>query len=395
MWKMIDNWHYYSYGRERYLDCMGKIFIRNLNSLRQANTIAAVLAGCYSIVPMVVDKNFGKAGMYLATAIIALVLSLFTNYKMQGALVTNRLIYVLTTLYYTNIMLFGLYLGVWANPGQFAVTFMCILICALALLVNPPLFNLCLTLVAMGLFTIVVVINKDPSLWLSDICNLIFAGYISLFLNWQITKLRLGLELSANMLEDERNKYFDQSVIDELTQLRNRRDFMQTFQRYISNYRNTDDWLCIAIADIDYFKNFNDHYGHPKGDDCLRAVGKVFNSLKDNLGVYAARVGGEEFALLWFEKDAAAVDAVVQEVMKLMGEMKMPHEKSKVNPYVSLSIGVYVERCGSPTDMQTLYDSADKALYTAKSNGRNRAVINGAELQQYEILPKETASKKA
>jgi diguanylate cyclase (GGDEF)-like protein len=370
---------------------MGKIFIRNLNSLRQANTIAAVLAGCYSIVPMVVDKNFGKAGMYLATAIIALVLSLFTNYKMQGALVTNRLIYVLTTLYYTNIILFGLYLGIWANPGQFAVTFMCILICALALLVNPPLFNLSLTLAAMGIFIAAAVLFKPSELWLPDICNLVFAGYISLFLNWQITKLRLGLELSANMLEDERNQYFDQSTVDELTKLKNRRDFMQTFQRYMSNYRNTDDWLCIAIADIDYFKNFNDHYGHPKGDDCLRAVGKVFNSLKDNLGVYAARVGGEEFALLWFEKDSTSVGTVVSELMKLMGEMKMPHEKSKVWPYVTLSVGIYVERCGSPTDMQTLYDLADKALYTAKTSGRNRAVINGAELKQYEILPKEAA----
>jgi diguanylate cyclase (GGDEF)-like protein len=394
MWKLINNWRYYSYGRERYLECMSKIFIRNLDSLRQVNTIAAVLAGCYAIVPMVVDKDFIKAGIYLATAIIALALSFFTNYKMQGALVSNRLIYILTTIYYTNIMLFGLYLGVWANPGQFAVTFMCIMICALALLVNPPLFNLFLTLIAMGIYIVTAVIFKEPYLWLPDICNLVFAGFISLFLNWQITKLRLGLELSANMLEDERNQYFDQSTVDELTKLKNRRDFMQTFQRYMSNYRNTDDWLCIAIADIDYFKNFNDHYGHPKGDDCLRAVGKAFNSLKDNLGVYAARVGGEEFALLWFEENATSVDTVVAEIMKLMGEMKMPHEKSKVNPYVSLSIGIYVERCGSPNDMQTLYDLADKALYAAKTSGRNRAVITGAELKQYEITP-EAAAKKA
>jgi diguanylate cyclase (GGDEF)-like protein len=374
---------------------MSKIFIRNLDSLRRANTIVAVLAGCYFIIPLVIEKNFYKAGISLAATLIALGLSLFINYKMQGALVSNRLIYVLTTVYYANIMLFGLYLGVWAHPEQYAVTFMCIMICALALLVNSPLFNFCLTLVAMGIFIAAAIIFKEPYIWLSDICNLVFAVYISLFLNWQITKLRLGLELSANMLEDERNQYFDQSTVDELTKLKNRRDFMQTFQRYISNYRNTDDWLCIAIADIDYFKNFNDHYGHPKGDDCLRAVGKVFNNLKDNLGVYAARVGGEEFSLLWFEKDSISVGTVVSELMKLMGEMKMPHEKSKVWPYVTLSIGIYVERCGSPNDMQTLYDLADKALYAAKTSGRNRAVINGAELKQYEILPQETAAQKA
>jgi len=394
MEKLINNWRYYSYGRDRYLDCMGKVFIRNLNTLRQANTIAAVLAGCYSILPMVIEKDPIRAGIYLAAALIALTLSLFINYRMQGALVSNRLIYVITTLYYANLILFGLYLGIWANPGQYAVTFMCILICALALLVNPPLYNLCLTLIAMGIFIACTVIFKPFELWLSDFCNLIFAGYISLFLNWQITKLRLGLELSANMLEDERNQYFDQSVIDELTQLRNRRDFMQTFQRYISSYRSGDDWLCIAIADIDYFKNFNDHYGHPKGDDCLRGVGRVFNKLKDDLGVYTARVGGEEFALLWFEENASSVDMVIHEVMRLMSDMKMPHEKSKVNPYVSLSIGVYVERCGSSNDMQTLYDCADKALYTAKGDGRNRAVICGAEIEQYKILPQDVVKAK-
>jgi PleD family two-component response regulator len=96
-----------------------------------------------------------------------------------------------------------------------------------------------------------------------------------LHFNWYISKLRLGLEISANILEDERDKYFDQSTVDELTRLRNRRDFMQTFQRYISNYRPSDKWLCVAICDIDFFKNYNDHYGHPAGDDCMRNQGSL------------------------------------------------------------------------------------------------------------------------
>jgi diguanylate cyclase (GGDEF)-like protein len=189
------------------------------------------------------------------------------------------------------------------------------------------------------------------------------------------------------MLEDERNQYFDQSTIDELTKLRNRRDFMQTFQRYLSGYRTSDVWLCISITDIDYFKNFNDHYGHPKGVDCLRGVGGVFNGLTDDMGVYSARVGGEEFALLWFEKDASHVDTVVSYIMEKMTALKMPHEKSKVSPYVTLSIGGYIERCGASTDMQTLYDMADKALYMAKTDGRNRAFISGSEIKQYKITP--------
>jgi diguanylate cyclase (GGDEF)-like protein len=189
------------------------------------------------------------------------------------------------------------------------------------------------------------------------------------------------------MLEDERNNYFDQSTIDELTQLKNRRDFQQTFKRYLVNYRTSDNWLCIAILDIDFFKYYNDHYGHPKGDDCLRAVGGVLNSLKDSHDVYSARVGGEEFALLWFEAEASHVDAIISHLQGLIKELKIPHEKSKVLPYVSISIGVFVERCGTCDDTQIMYDMADKALYNAKEGGRNCAIVFGDEIEQYKIEP--------
>jgi diguanylate cyclase (GGDEF)-like protein len=367
---------------------MNKIFIGNLNGLRQANRIAAVLAGSFSLFPLIFERDIFKTVLYLSTALIAFLLGVYINYKMQRELVKNRFIYILTTVYYANVMLFGIILGVWLSPDNFAVTYMCILICALSLFINPPQFNLCLTLGAIIIFSAAtIIIKKSPELLVMDISNALFAGFISLFLNWEVSKLRLGLELSANMLEDERNQYFDQSTIDELTKLRNRRDFMQTFQRYLSGYRTSDVWLCISITDIDFFKNFNDHYGHPKGDDCLRSVGGVFNSLTETMGVYSARVGGEEFALLWFEENASHVDAVISYMMEKMGALKMPHEKSKVSPYVTLSIGVYVERCGASTDMQTLYDLADQALYAAKTNGRNCAFVSGSEIKQYKITP--------
>jgi diguanylate cyclase (GGDEF)-like protein len=255
------------------------------------------------------------------------------------------------------------------------------------MVINSPLFNLCLTGGAMICFIVSTIIVKEFNNYILDIVNVIIAGVISLYFTWQISKLRLGLELSAIMLEDERNNYFDQSILDELTQLRNRRDFQQTFKRYISNYRNSDNWLCIAIIDIDFFKFYNDHYGHPKGDDCLRAVGGVLNSLKDTLDVYSARVGGEEFALLWFESEVSHVDVVISQLQGLIKDLKIPHEKSKVLPYVSISIGVFIEQCGSSSDTQTMYDMADKALYTAKEGGRNCAIITGNTIEQYKIIP--------
>jgi diguanylate cyclase (GGDEF)-like protein len=150
---------------------------------------------------------------------------------------------------------------------------------------------------------------------------------------------------------------------------------MQTFQRRLSSYRSSDEWLCIAIMDIDFFKNYNDHYGHPKGDECLRSIGRVLNDLSGSVGVYAARVGGEEFALIWYEKDTLHIDDTVSLIQQRINELNIPHEKSNAASHITVSIGIHTIRCGASNDGHSLYDNADRALYEAKEGGRNRAVI--------------------
>jgi diguanylate cyclase (GGDEF)-like protein len=385
MGRFLYTWRYYSFGREQYYKCLDGLFTNNLYNLRQANILVVVFAICYTIISLFIEKSFVNAGVYLVIALIALLFAVYTNYKMQTEYVNNKFIYIFTVLYYINIMVFGIYLGVFSTPDKLATVYLCFLICALLMFINGPLFDLCLTLCAVSVFIVCTVIVKSPENATYDIIGTIIAGAISLYFNWHICKLRLGLEISTNMLEDERNSYINQSTIDELTQLNNRRDFMNTFHRYLSNYRTSDSRLCIAIADIDFFKNYNDHYGHPKGDDCLRSVGLVFNKLKESMGIYTARVGGEEFALLWFEKETSLVDNVIAAMNDMIRELKIPHEKSNVSEYVTISIGVYIERLGESQDMETLYDLADKALYIAKGGGRNCAIITGREIEQYRI----------
>ena len=384
-------WRWYTLGREQYQECINKIFINNLSSLCLVNKLIIVLAGCFALFPIFAENNFRKAIPYFVSAFIAFLLIIFAENKIkqskQGKNISNRFIYLLTILYYANLILLGIYLGVFSDPNNYAVSFMCILICALFLFIHPPLFNLCITLGAIVIFIISTVLVKSYHNWSIDILNVLFAGIISLFANWQISKLRITTLSSVSKLEDERNRYYDQSTIDELTELRNRRDFSQTFQRYLSSYRTADDWLCIAIFDIDFFKRYNDHYGHIMGDDCLRAIGRMLNALRESMGLYSARVGGEEFAILWFESDLSHINTVIARLNALVRELKIPHERSRLEPYVTISTGVYVERCGSSDDMRTLYDLADKALYIAKSSGRNCAIISGRDFEQYKITP--------
>jgi diguanylate cyclase (GGDEF)-like protein len=395
MYKFLNFWRYYTLGREQYYKYLNNEVKNNLYSLRLGSIIFAFLAGAFAYYPIFIQKNINYAGIYLITALIGILLAVITAIYIKSInshrrLPNKNLTYMLIIIHYVNIIFFGLYISVWSNQNHYGVAFMILIIYALLLFYISPVLNLFLTMTAAAIFIIFSIYLKAPEIYVPDICNVIIASLISLFVCWRTTMLRFVSDVSVYKMEDERNKYLEESTVDELTKLKNRRDFMKTFQRFLVNYRTTDDYLCIAIADIDFFKNYNDFYGHPKGDDCLRAIGVALNRLKETMGVYCARVGGEEFALLWFEGDISHVDAVVSRVNKLIYLLKIPHEKSSVSEYITMSFGVFIEKCGVSTDTEELYDLADKALYSAKENGRNCTIIRGRDIQEYRFDPEKS-----
>ena len=384
--RALYTWRYCSLGRETYKECLDKAFCNNLVSLRQANTVVVILAACFSIFPIAIEKNLFKAGIYFAVAAFALVLDIDARHRHKRNIPTSaRRVYVMIVLYYINLIMFGIYLGVWSNPGTSAVTFMGFLIVALFLFVTPPTFNLYLTISAVIIFTVSTVMWKGYQEWVFDIANALIASLMGLIFGWRITLYRLSAVMFASKLEEERNEYYNQSTTDELTQLHNRRFFMQTFQRYLTSCRDTDEWLCIAILDVDYFKRYNDRYGHPKGDEVLRALGGVLNDMQNGMGLFTARIGGEEFAALWFEKDRDGIENFVSRLREGIQALDIPYMVSDTAERVTVSVGVYMARCGTSSTLGEIYSFADKALYEAKNGGRNRAVVRGDALEQYII----------
>jgi diguanylate cyclase (GGDEF)-like protein len=378
---LLEKWRYYCLGKDEYQKCMDKLFAKNIYILRRTNAIVLVISTSSLVVPLFLDRNSTKMMIYIGTCTIAALLYLFVKcrYRRNEDKVKKGFIYTLITLTYLNLTAFGIYLGVWANPGMIAGTYLGILICALLLFYIPAVYHLCLTLFSMIVFTVLAVIFKSPATNRIDIPNAFFAGAISLVIGWQVIMNRLSLAALAHNMEDERNNYYDQSNIDELTQLKNRRHFTKTIQRTVTNYRQSDNYLCVAILDIDFFKNYNDYYGHPEGDECLRKVGEALKDLNNNMNIYAARIGGEEFALIWFEEDITETQNIASCVCEKIRSLNIRHEKSEAAPYVTVSVGVNVVRCGALYDIETLYNLADKALYTAKQTGRNRVVIMSNE----------------
>jgi len=373
-------WRWYRIGKKRYTRSMDRIFYGNLDSLFHQNAILAILVCGFFFFPVFFDRDYIIAAVYLSVAGSATVLAFLSvylrkNYK-KGAHISRFTVFSLIVISYAVIVFFGIFLSVIINPLRPASVYLPILVAALFFVTASPPFKLWLTLIGWAVFLAAAAMIKTPDVMTYEIANSAVAIALSLILSWHGSMLRITSTDKTINLEIERDTYQSQSTVDELTALKNRRDFMQRLDRYINRPRYPDDSCCLAISDVDYFKNYNDYYGHKQGDECLQAIGKAFGALEREKGVYAARIGGEEFAFLWFVDDSSDIESELAQILDAISNLNIPHERSKIAPHVTMSIGAYVLRCGQHSDLSAVYEHADKALYKAKREGRNRFIIH-------------------
>lgn len=161
------------------------------------------------------------------------------------------------------------------------------------------------------------------------------------------------------------------SFKDGLTGVANRRMFDSIMEREWSHARRSRQPLSLLLLDIDYFKQYNDCYGHIQGDDCLRRVGEVMSGAACRPRDFVARFGGEEFVMVLPETDAAAAEKVAERCRQLILEQQIPHQASKAAPYLTVSLGVGTITPFSEDGRTQFIESVDALLYKAKQKGRN------------------------
>jgi diguanylate cyclase (GGDEF)-like protein len=204
-----------------------------------------------------------------------------------------------------------------------------------------------------------------------DVYNIILAAIICMTLNWYTGSVIVRGIITSNSLKQERNRFLDDSIHDQLTGLNNRRSFEQSVDFYTSVCRHVHQTVCVVMMDVDFFKNYNDFYGHTKGDVVLQLIGKALKELAEEDRVYVSRVGGEEFLVLWTENRVIEAERIVLKLRQKIIDLNIPHEKSSAATYVTASFGLYFMRGGSTDSTEELYNYADIALYKAKEAGRN------------------------
>jgi diguanylate cyclase (GGDEF)-like protein len=164
----------------------------------------------------------------------------------------------------------------------------------------------------------------------------------------------------------------DKVHYDVLTEIYNRRYMEESLKRLIKSSARSGKALSILLLDVDYFKKYNDFYGHGKGDDCLKVIAKVLAGTVMRADDFAARYGGEEFIVVLPDTDEAGAELVGKSLLEGIRNLCVPHEESHISSHVTISIGsttVYPKRNDKFKDYIMF---ADEALYTSKKNGRNQ-----------------------
>ena len=202
--------------------------------------------------------------------------------------------------------------------------------------------------------------------------NLGAIDYITKPFNNAIVKLRIKNYLNLKIKNDMLEKL---SMYDGLTNIRNRRFFDETFEKTFSEIKRDKKSLAVLMIDIDFFKPYNDNYGHGQGDETLRKVAKALEKTIKRASDFVARYGGEEFVILLKDIKKDGVEAVANNLLNAVRELKITHEFSKIENYVTISIGASFYNSNSDVTKLELLLKADETLYNVKNSGRNNFAI--------------------
>jgi diguanylate cyclase (GGDEF)-like protein len=166
---------------------------------------------------------------------------------------------------------------------------------------------------------------------------------------------------------------------DGLTGIQNRRMFDQHITRVWHQAVREAKRVAVLLVDIDCFKDYNDHYGHQAGDECLRAVAVSLSQCARRPLDFVARYGGEEFAIVLYQASHEYVAEVLTRIQRSVAELNIPHAASRVASRLTVSIGAAFVLPAANRSVEGLIQLADEALYSAKEEGRNRVIVLEAE----------------
>lgn len=205
------------------------------------------------------------------------------------------------------------------------------------------------------------------------------SDYVTKPIHWKVLRRRLNRIVQQTRmhrnLEKANAELHRLASTDSLTQIANRKRFDEYLAQQWSLMQRLDKEISLILCDVDYFKQYNDTYGHPAGDRCLRVIAAALSKQVHRPSDVVARYGGEEFALILPNTSAKDAADIALRVCNRIETLEIEHKSSEASDFVTLSIGVAGTLPVSNQSEQELLNLADQALYEAKAKGKNRVFL--------------------
>ncbi|WP_198008229.1 sensor domain-containing diguanylate cyclase [Bacillus sp. SG-1] len=201
---------------------------------------------------------------------------------------------------------------------------------------------------------------------------------LNLTLEEKVKERTVSLENSRDQLQKVNEKLKNLSYRDQLTQIPNRRYFDEKYHEAWDAALMNKSPIAVMYLDIDYFKLYNDTYGHEAGDECLKLVAQSIEEIIQSCDGFVARMGGEEFIAVLLNQSPESIYQLAEKCRTMIEGLNIPHENSKVSNRVTLSIGAAMSVANAKGKAADLISEADECLYEAKENGRNSIYIKNA-----------------
>jgi diguanylate cyclase (GGDEF)-like protein len=220
-----------------------------------------------------------------------------------------------------------------------------------------------------------LMVDDFTAVVLSSTVFSLFAGYSVEYRDRTAWLLRKLEKRRRQALAEANERLRKLSMCDSLTGIGNRRQFdLDLATRWLRAAR-TGDLLALLLIDIDHFKLYNDRYGHPAGDSCLQRVATRLGELAAAQGGVAARLGGEEFAVMLPSRNAGEAADCAEQFRLAVRRLEIPHDQAPTDEVVTVSVGVALAKPAVDESHLDIIEAADRALYQAKAAGRNRICV--------------------
>lgn len=324
--------------------------------------------------------NYNKFAikMYKIITIISIALTITMPNKLYEYIVEPFLVLILIYIIYGLILSFKCKYNIYAINKILKFSYLMILSIVIHDILNAYSIIDSIPLISLGIFLLIVVIanvlsDKESHSIMKTEQHLLDMKISNEKLEFKVKERTNEIELKNKRLIEMNRKLKYLSEIDGLTEIANRRNLNQKLGELLKNQYSESN-LNLGIIDIDYFKLYNDAYGHVKGDECLKKIAELIDYKTRKSGGFAARYGGEEFIVIHENLNSKEMIDNMKEMVKSVESIKIKHKKSTVSEYITISIGVITQPIKEIESAEEFLDMADILLYKAKTDGRNRAV---------------------